>query len=91
MKVVRCENRHYYDADTYAECPHCADGMPPLEEDEMSYAIRPHHKGNSNEKGVSGKALDNDNAKTEVIDDSKTEIIEDSKTEILDDGKTELL
>lgn len=24
MKKVLCENNHYYDADTYASCPHCA-------------------------------------------------------------------
>lgn len=26
MKLTRCNNGHYYDADTYSSCPHCGGG-----------------------------------------------------------------
>lgn len=36
MQVVRCKNKHYYDADTYQDgCPHCAMGVEPFEDDEI--------------------------------------------------------
>lgn len=24
MRIVKCDTGHYYDADAYKECPHCA-------------------------------------------------------------------
>jgi len=27
MRLTRCENKHYYDADKYAICPHCEQGV----------------------------------------------------------------
>ena len=34
MKVVKCKNNHYYDADEYGEkCPHCEEGVEPFVEE----------------------------------------------------------
>ena len=34
MKLTKCENKHFYDADKYDACPHCGSNTPP---------VTPHH------------------------------------------------
>lgn len=35
MKVVKCDKDHFYDADTYSECPHCKNGLKKYKKEEF--------------------------------------------------------
>lgn len=36
MNLCRCENGHFYDRDKYDSCPHCASGVGPRKEDDLT-------------------------------------------------------
>ena len=96
MKVVRCGNGHFYDADKYSQCPHCLNGLKKVRRDGYKGEISLDLADDAVIRNVP-RAIDEDltvlldDDVTAVIDDDVTEVIDDDRTELIDDDKTELL
>lgn len=82
MNVIRCINGHFYDADTYLDCPHCHINNPIDEkkENELKHGwplLRKRNKGNDYSDSEEMK---------EVVETDKTECLCDTdRTVLLED------